>query len=410
MDRQTIAEMKERLAIVILAYADYESLELALASHARFSTDSGVKIYILQNGRGSYDCERTYSVAQRYHYLYPETIFVVDDISPDIPFRSLKALFRSERFAQYDFIIKLDDDVMVLTDDWIDKLCSCYLAGKQQFGDKFAYATSLINNNPYGFKKIIEHSETLANEYFSRIARKHLVGASADDAFGPLRIMPKEEIYAGSNGTIWRYPYIARWLHENTTLKPQWYVDFASQLKPEQVNGKERYSINCLLFEKKLWTDELSQVEPECVDDEHLLQAYCLKYNKKILADLSIPMVHLFFFTQRNECKDMIGELRACYTDFLGLPFPISLCSDRLIEIENRLRFAEQKSEQALQQELAQLQQLQDQLQYLQATTKKRFKLRECLLAKGLRSLKSDGLVRTIKHAKDYVLGESLEP
>ena len=125
-----IEEIKNKLAIVILAYADYESLELALASHAKYSAESGVDIYILQNGRGTYDCERTYEVAKRYHYLYPETIFVVDDIRPDIPFKSLKTLFGSKRFKQYDYIIKLDDDVMVLTEDWINKLCACFVKGK----------------------------------------------------------------------------------------------------------------------------------------------------------------------------------------------------------------------------------------------------------------------------------------
>ena len=57
-----LEQIKSKLAIVILAYSDYESLELALATHAKFSTQAGIKIYILQNGRGTYDCERTYSV------------------------------------------------------------------------------------------------------------------------------------------------------------------------------------------------------------------------------------------------------------------------------------------------------------------------------------------------------------
>ncbi len=53
-------------------------------------------------------------------------------------------------------------------------------------------------------------------------------------------------------------------------------------------------------------------------------------------------MIHLFFFSQRDECKDMLEKIRAYYTNFLKLPFPISICDNRLIEIENRLRFIEQ--------------------------------------------------------------------
>ena len=159
-----LEQIKSKLAIVILAYSDYESLELALATHAKFSTQAGIKIYILQNGRGTYDCERTYSVAKRYHNLFPDIIYVIDTITPGIPFNSLRTLFNSEKFLDYDYIIKLDDDVLVLTPDWIDKLCQCYIDGKRKYGDKFAYATSLVNNNHYGFKTIIEKSVDLSNE------------------------------------------------------------------------------------------------------------------------------------------------------------------------------------------------------------------------------------------------------
>lgn len=339
-----IADFKKKTAIVILAFADYESLELALASHAKYSIGSGVDIYILQNGRGTYDCERTYQVAKRYHNLFPKNIFVVDYIKPGAPFSSLQVLFKSKEFKKYDHIIKLDDDVMVLTPDWVDKLCSSFIRNKNKFGDELAYITSLVNNNPYGFKKIIDNSQKLSEDYYKNIARDHLVGPDCDDSFAAYRILPKDRIYDGANGTIWRYPYIARWLHKNTTLQPEEYLKLSSKLGEEEVNNKERYSINCLLFDKKLWTDELSNVEEDCVDDEHLLHAYCLKHNKRIVANLSIPMIHLFFFSQRNECKDMIDELRDFYSKYFNLPFPITICSNRLIEIENRLRYLEQNS------------------------------------------------------------------
>lgn len=379
MEKEKIAKLKQKLAIVILAYSEYESLELALATHAKFSTDSDVDIFILQNGRGTYDCERTYAVAKRYHDLFPETIFVIDDVKPGAPFDSLRTLFKSKRFKKYDYIIKLDDDVMVLDNDWIDKLCACFIKGEEKYGDQFAYATSLVNNNPYGFKKIIEKSEELSKEYFSTIARKHIVGSGFDDPFGPFRIMQKNEIYSGANGTIWRYPYIARWLHEKTTMDPKGYKKLTSNFDIEEVNNKERYSINCLLFKKELWADELHQVEPQCKDDEHLLQAYCLKYNKKILADLSIPMIHLFFFFQREECRDMIDDIRDCYEKFLDLPFPIAVCNNRMIEIENRLRFNEQSSI-------------------------KKHSNRKKIIIGGIQCIKENGVIYTLKYAPKRII------
>lgn len=342
---QSFSEVKEKLAVVILAYSDYESLELALASHAKFTVkegndgDDGVHIYVLQNGRGTYDCERTYSVAKRYHQLFPRTFSVVDDIEPGIPYFSLRTLFNSKEFQQYDYIVKLDDDVLVLTEDWLEKLWDCFSKSKEEYGKDLAYVTSLVNNNPYGFKKIIEYNEDLAGEYFTNISREHFVGCSPYDAYAPYRLVPKNKVVSGSNGTIWGYPYIARWLHEKTTFVPDEYVKFAQTLSWEEVNNKERYSINCMLFEKNLWED----INDGGRDDEHMCHAYCLKYNKRIIANLSVPMVHLFFFSQRAECKDMIDSLRSIYTRYLNLGFPITICDNREIEIENRLRFIENR-------------------------------------------------------------------
>lgn len=74
--------IKSQTAVVILAFAEYESLELALATHAKYTVESDVPVYILQNGRGTYDTERTYSVGKRYENLYPGKIKVVNYIPP----------------------------------------------------------------------------------------------------------------------------------------------------------------------------------------------------------------------------------------------------------------------------------------------------------------------------------------
>lgn len=383
---------KKRLAIVILAYADYESLEIALATHVRFSVNSGVDIYVLQNGRGTYDCERTYQVAKRYHYLCPDVIHVIDDIPPGIPFESLLTLFCSSRFEKYDYIIKMDDDVLVLTEDWIDKLCVCYLSSLKKYGNELAYVTSLVNNNPYGFSKIIEKSENLSKEYYEKIARVHYVGPDADDPWAPNRVLPKTMIYSGSNGTIWRNSNIARWLHKRTTLLPEEYIKLASGLGYEEVNNKERYSINCILFEKKLWTEEIGN---QSKDDEHLLHRYCLRNDKKIIADLSIPMVHLFFFIQRDHCRDMIDDIRLCYTDYLNLEFPISLCSNRLIEIENRLRYLEKNGMQSKDH----LDRLGNHLMGSLSNVNTKTQRKPNLISRGMQCLKNYGVIYTIKRA-----------
>lgn len=120
-------------------------------------------------------------------------------------------------------------------------------------------------------------------------------------------------------------------------MKPIEYIQFSQDLTYEEVNNNERYSINCMLFEKCFWEDIYNGEN----DDEYMCHVYCATLNKKIIADLSIPMVYLFFFSQRTECKDMLDSIKNIYINFLKLNFPITICTDRLIELENRLRFLE---------------------------------------------------------------------
>ena len=73
-------------------------------------------------------------------------------------------------------------------------------------------------------------------------------------------------------GAIWRYPYIARWLHKKTTLDVERYISATKGLGVEALNAKERYSINCLFFRKELWNEIGSKFDD--TDDELLLQKY----------------------------------------------------------------------------------------------------------------------------------------
>lgn len=337
----TELDIKKHLAVVILSYSDYESLELALAAHSKFfDLDDEVKFYILQNGRGTYDCERTLKVALRFQDLFPQKIKVITDISPKIPYFAIQELLHKPWFSDVDYIIKLDDDVFPLTPNWITQLCKCYSDSYQIYGDSLAYVTSLVNNNPYGFRKTLEILG-LQEEFFNKVARDHFVGFSAEDPYSPYRILPKDQISTGGGGTIWRYPYIARWLHKQTTLNVENFVNSTSNLGYEKLNSKERYSINCLLFKKNFWDDIRGRLAD--TDDELLCQKYFIHNKKEIVANLAVPMVHLFFYTHREENKDLIDTIREYYEPRWNLPYPISINTNRTVELENRLRFLENK-------------------------------------------------------------------
>lgn len=327
----------DKLAIVLLCYADFESLEISLAAYTKF-LPKDTKLFILQNGRGSYDCERTYRVAQRYANLFPENIVVVDWIKPQRPYRAIKELLNSDIMKPYEYICKVDDDVFPLTEDWLEKLKRCYISNYKKYGEKLAYVTSLVNNNDFGFQNILKNSKKLHDDYFQNLARNHVCGLPNDSLY-PYKIVNKNEIHPYAFGTVWRYPYISRWIHKNTTLDVENFISICSNLKDIEFPCEERYSINCMLFKKNFW----NEIDIGHDDDEYQTQIFCKKHQAKVIACLTVPMVHLFFFTQREENKDLIPIIREYYQKRLDIPFPISICPQKEYENENRLRFIEQE-------------------------------------------------------------------
>ena len=237
---------------------------------------------------------------------------------------------------EFDYICKLDDDVFPLTENWFEKLCKTYKEQKSIYGDELGYVTSLVNNNPWGSGKVLDILN-LRDEYVQKYSREHYVGFNKKNKYLPLKFIPKGEFNTGGAGTIWKLAYVARWIHQETTLQPEKYINATVGRGVVEVNNEDRYSINCMLFKKDFW----NKIDIGSSDDEHQTHVYCKKNNKKIIADLEVPMVHLFFYPQRNENKDMITPIREYYQNWLGLNFPISICPDKQIEIENRLRFLE---------------------------------------------------------------------
>ena len=332
-------EIKKKTAIVILAHSDFESLEISLYVHSKFLNKDNT-IYILQNGRGTYDCERTYRVAKRYENLYPKNIKVIDNIEPNYPYYSIKKLLNSNIMQQYDYICKMDDDTFPIDSNWLDNLCDCYEDSYKKYGDQLAYITGIVNNNSWGFVQILEKME-LKDEYFSKYSREHYVGNEDykyGDEMGKV-LVDKNTITYGVDAGIWRIPYISRWVHKKTTLNYKDYLAHFNTKEYIEVDNKRRYSINCILFKKEFWNDICNEKDKYNYDDEHLCFLYSFYNNKKIIASCNVPLIHIFFNTQREENKDLIPLIRDYYEKEFNLPYPISICKNKEIENENRIRF-----------------------------------------------------------------------
>jgi hypothetical protein len=325
-----------RMAIVILACRDYAALELALASQMAYRPP-GVPFYVLQNCRGGYDAERTLGVARRYERLFPGVVNVVDDIVPGDPYRSIKRLLSKPEFSEIDLVCKVDDDAFPIEHQWLHHMVEAYESAERGNGRKLAYVTPLINNNGWGFPQVMR-AMNLEQEYFATQAHPHFVGAGTSGRF-PLRIIPAEQIETGTNGTIWGYPHIARWLHERTTLHPDAFIAATQGLEPCDVPAQSRYSIGCILFHKSLW----DEIDDGGHDDEHMMHMYCERNDLRIVCVRRVPFVHLAYFSQREENRDIVDAAQALYGSRLGHPFPLALHADRERENEARLRWLEER-------------------------------------------------------------------
>jgi hypothetical protein len=326
-----------RVAVVILACRDYAALELALASQMAYRPP-GVPFFVLQNCRGGYDAERTLGVARRYERLFPGVVSVVDDIVPGDPYRSIRKLLAKPEFADIDLICKVDDDAFPITENWLDHMIEAYDdAERSGSGRKLAYVTPLINNNAWGFPQLLK-AMNLEQEYFTTQAHPHYVGSATSKRF-PLRIIPAEQIETGTNGTIWGYPHIARWLHERTTLQPDAFIAATQGLEQCDVPSQSRYSIGCILFRKQLW----NEIDDGGNDDEHMMHMHCERNDLRIVSVRKVPYVHIAYFTQREENRDIVDAAFAVYAPRFGHPFPLALYADRERENEARLRWLESR-------------------------------------------------------------------
>lgn len=328
-----------KTAVVILSCKDYESLEISLPNYLEM-TPPDVHFFILQNGFGTYDKNRTLKVAQRISDLYPSRVTVVDWIPEDKPYKAIKNLLHDKKLDEFDYICKVDDDTFPVTKDWLNKLAASYKKNKEKYSDKMAFTFPLVNNNPWGFKRTIEIMG-LKREYDENIGRIHYGGFDSKDkdiqAYYPLKIYQKDEIFESGYGSVWRYPYMGRWIHEKTTLNADEWIESISQEPDVVFDNTIRYSINCMFFEKSYW----DILDDGTNDDERAVHKSALEQKLVLIACQSIPFVHLFFFSQRDENKDLLNSIRNYYQKRLNVSYPISITQDKIFELENRIRYME---------------------------------------------------------------------
>ncbi|MCI5763088.1 MAG: DUF707 domain-containing protein [Actinobacillus porcinus] len=304
----------KKRAVLLLAAYDAVSLYFSLQSLSQTLAPEETVVIILNGKRGIRaaqveDVARKWIAGNANRYVVRPLNYGND------PYNSIKEVL--ENFAplqDMEFICKIDDDLIPLKKGWLDALEAEYLANEAR-DEKVGFVTSLINNNTWGFARLLEIFNK-TDEYQQIMNYPSHSGEGQVDA---------GEIAEGVNGTIWQYPYLAKWCHQWTTLDLPKFIEKTTALLPQKIAPHTHYSIGCIFFRKPLWS-ALEEINRETHFDERSLHLYCQREGLAKIAVMNQPMAHLFYFVQRKANHDLIPAFaESFYTywqDYAFLHYP----------------------------------------------------------------------------------------
>jgi hypothetical protein len=322
---------KTNRAVIILAAFDFESLQLTLNAIDQ-TLEKDEKVVLILNGRRCFKDQIVETIGRIWAAKNPNYRFVVRPLcSGREPYYAIKEVLENfDELKNVQFIAKIDDDLIPLKRGWLDELEDVFVNNNKN--NDIGFVTSLINNNAWGFKKIVElyNKQDEYNQIMNYDSYHNL----------PKEVLKKGLISDGLDGTVWQYPYVAKWIHSWTSLEIPKFIEKTSNLNIEEIPLKTHYSIGCMYFEKKLWSS-LEPIEEGTTFDEMLINKYCLKYRKRKISLLSQPMLHLFYFTQRVCNRDILpliaNSLSQYFDDDSFINIRYQTLEERIIELQEEL-------------------------------------------------------------------------
>lgn len=299
--------MQKKCAIIVLAAYDFESLQLTLLG-LEHTVEEKIPIVIILNGEERNDSSKVECIARRWAAHSPELRFVVKpQCHGREPLYAIQEILNSFSVLQdIDLICKIDDDIIPLKKRWVSALLKHY--DDNNSTGKIGFITGLINNNCWGFGELVQLAGK-EQEYKQIMCYQSIAGANRE------KIVPAGMIDRGICGTVWQYPYLARWIHEWTSLMPNSFIALVEGQISKAVPLDIHYSIGCMLSTKKLWLD----LDPNIINfDEKAIHDLCQKNDLLKLAVTDQPIIHLFYFCQRVANRDLIDEVSKTLGSFFN--------------------------------------------------------------------------------------------
>lgn len=278
--------------LIILACADYESLSINL-NVLNHTIECETPIVIILNGGSSFAANQVECIAREWAKMERNRYVVKPIRSGGSPLHSILEVIREfEPLKDAEQICKLDEDVIPIRYGWLGNLSKEFL---RRDDTSLGFITGLINNNCWGFDKMLDIFGQRDN--FKSIQNyKYTVGQWGE------RIVQSGEVDSNQFGTIWRSPYIARWLHSWSSLDARNFLDKTRDLDVARINSNIAYSIGCIYSSKELW---MSINPEESSSDEYLINKYCFDNALDKWAVMSEPIIHLYYYTHRTTNYDL---------------------------------------------------------------------------------------------------------
>jgi len=237
----------EKQAIVVLASYDFESLQLTLLA-LEHTVEEEVPIVVILNGANSIAASKVEIVARRWAATKPALRSVIRPLSyGQKPLFALQEVIRNlPLLHDVDRICKIDDDVIPLKRGWLTRLAQCYEEKVKMNNQNLGFITGLLNNNCWGFGELVELAGK--NEEYRQIMNYPSVAGCNRE-----RIVQPGEIDQGMCGTVWQYPYLARWIHSWTSVTPENFIALTANQPDKEISLDIHYSIGCIYSPKDLW-------------------------------------------------------------------------------------------------------------------------------------------------------------
>lgn len=288
---------KNRVLLLLAAY-DYESLHLTLESLSH-TLENDERVVVILNGKRGIRSAVVEDVARAWSAGSPNRVIIKPLNYGLDAYTSISEVIQKLPIIQSaEFICKIDDDLIPLKKGWVDSLHQAYLDLEKKEGP-IGFVTSLINNNPWGFKQLV-YLYDKDEEYQQIMNFESLSGTGR---------VPAGQIADGRLGTVWQYPYLAKWVHSWTMLDIPQFINKTANEGIKEVGLDLHYSIGCMFFRKELWTS-LHLLESDSNFDELLIHEYCQKNRLRKFAVMNEPMGHLFFYVQRLPNRLMMPQIK----------------------------------------------------------------------------------------------------